>query len=409
MGLQPMGLQSNKNNNSVELIEPQQTVSSNSNVFAAPHTELPEGIEMQSVNIGDEIPDFDMNRIKNTNRTFTEEERRRLLEAPKKKLTLQQRFDALSDKEQKQMNNQLKSKGQLTLKPTPLIPIYDDKEKKSIPFNAVGNDHLGGGPTQIIKLLSEFNSKVDKEVSQDIKEVMESPIVVSKDTGNIPVLTSRYANPEQQQEQQQQNLGSLEEIISRHDAANERQTQKLIEQFNRLAGLIEGRVQGSKQESREIATGTGEDTNVLARSIKDTGSGNDVVNESVSKVDLSKLTSDTYAQTVRYLKLFRAIIEKRHSEEGAEDVIKEIDTALKTLLDIVKKGDLVKVDETTQDGLKASNGDVATIMFALLGIGVTSAGIAGGKRKRKTLKRMKYKRGKKGRNTKKRARRRNRT
>jgi len=215
---------------------------------------------------------------------------------------------------------------------------------------------------------------------------------------------------------QQQNYGSLEDIIKRHDEANETRTLRLEQQIQELVSLITGRIQGDRQGrvvgvvSTGTGTGTGEDQNVLL-----SRSGNGIVNESINQktpVDLSKLTSDSYAQTVRYLNLFKAIVKKQgeQGDSAAEEsaiIIEKIDKAIASLQEIVGHG--VTIDEQTQNNLNdASSADIASIMFSLLGFGVGGASM-GGKRKckRKTLKRMKkYKKGRPGRNTKKRHRKR---
>jgi len=286
----------------------------------------------------------------------------------------------------------------------------------------------GGGKNEILTSLRQFDEAASKQINAlplesyvtfDDKPAQTSiaqgpqlqPGSSSQDPSSIPVSTSTYAPPEQRQiemEQfnrgQPQSYGSLEEIIERHDAANERQTRKLIEQFDKLAKLIQGRVQGPYQADRGIGTGEEVDVFSSSRSVSEPGSGTEAVNETFSKVDLSKLTSDSYAQTVRYLKLFRAIIEKQNqgkTEEESKFIIEQIDKAIANLQEIISKK-FVTIDEETQASLNASGADIAEIMFSMLGIGVTSATL-GGKRKRKTLKRMKkYKKSRQVRNTKKR-------
>ena len=281
----------------------------------------------------------------------------------------------------------------------------------------------GGGKNEILTSLRQFDEAASKQINAQPLESYVTfddkpaqgpqlqPGSYSQDLSSIPVSTSRYAPSEQRQiemEQfnrgQPQSYGSLEEIIARHDAANEKQTQKLIEQFNKLAELIQGRVQGPYQADRGIGTGEEVDVFSSSRSVSAPGSGTEAVNETFSKVDLSKLTSDSYAQTVRYLKLFKAIIEKQNQGKTAEEsklIIEKIDKAIANLQEIISEG-FVKIDEETQASLKASGADIAEIMFSMLGIGVTSATL-GGKRKRKTLKRMKkYKKSRQVRNTKKR-------
>ena len=210
----------------------------------------------------------------------------------------------------------------------------------------------------------------------------------------------------------------LEAIIKSHDEANATRTANLIDRIDKLAGLIDSIIQGNKQ-GREVGVmsrGTGSSFDVTdpdnrSRSVE-SGSANDIVNESIKPVDLSKLTSDSYAQTVRYLNLFKAIVKKQgeqgNSAEESQAIIEKIDKAIANLQEIVGNESL-KIDQQTQDNLKAVSGaDIASIMFSLLGFGVGGATL-GGKRKckRKTLKRMKkYKKGRPGRNTKKRLRKR---
>lgn len=210
------------------------------------------------------------------------------------------------------------------------------------------------------------------------------------------------------------NYGTMEQIIRQHDAANERQTAKLLEQFERLANLIGNRVQGSRGTG-EMGTGTGEmgterSNDVLSRSVdSNEESGEESKGLSVKLGDLSKLTGDTYVQSVRYLKLLKAIVKKQPDKEGSEGVMTAIDTALELLKALIEDGDIIKIDDPTRQNLETDNADIVEILFSLLGIGLTSATL-GGKRKRKckrsTMKRMKYRRDKKGRKTKKRPRRR---
>jgi hypothetical protein len=205
---------------------------------------------------------------------------------------------------------------------------------------------------------------------------------------------------------QSQNIGSLDDIIGRHDAANEKQTALLITQFERLTKLIEDRLQGSRPGTGEMGTGTND---VLFRSDSgsdsrsDSGSNEESGEESkdlsIKLGDLSKLTGDTYVQSVRYLKLLKAIIKKQPDKEGFDGVITAIDAALELLKALIDEDNgIIKIDATTKGNLETDNADIVEILFSLLGIGVTSATL-GGKRKRKckrsTIKRMKYRRDKK--------------
>ena len=131
---------------------------------------------------------------------------------------------------------------------------------------------------------------------------------------------------------------------------------------------------------------------------------------------LEKLTTDSYAQTIEYLKLFKAIIEKRKTMSTEDEktsntteadvILKKINQAIDILMSIGKDNTkMVNVDPQTQEKINASTSDIMELLLTMLGIGATTAAIAGGKRIRSTKKRMKYRRGRK---TKKRPRRRHR-
>ena len=283
--------------------------------------------------------------------------------------------------------------------PPPPVSIVEDRGKSS---------SIRPGEPDTIR-----SRELDNSVSVSRYDQPQSVVIHGQPQ---PVMIHNQPQQQQGQQQGQQKHASLEDIIRSHDEANARQTEMLITQFEKLQQLISGNFQGQSrgigQENRDFQTPTGYDTNVLTRS--DSGSANAVVNNSVSEVDLSKLTSDSYAQTVRYLKLFKAIVEKRGEqtgEEEAKEIIEKIDAAIETLQDIAKQDGFVNIDEATKEKLNAPGADIASIMFSLLGFG-TGFATLGGKRKckRKTLKRMKkYKKGRPGRNTKKRYRKKNRS
>ena len=266
----------------------------------------------------------------------------------------------------------------------------------------VGDPQLGGGSNEIIELLTDFIKKVDTEATEDIEESKEDTVIenqtlqVSNNVSNNNASIPSQIEMQTLNRGQQENNYTLEQIIQAHNETNAAQSDALIEQFKELLREFQSGVQGQSRESRGTGTET-ETGDSISRSLPENASS--VVNQTVNKLDLSKLTSDTYAQTVRYLNLFKAIIEKRKLEPGAEDVIAKIGEALKTLQQIVDSDNsIVKINDETKESLKASNADIAEIMFSLLGIGATTGAIAlGGKRKckRSTIKRMKYRRDKK--------------
>jgi hypothetical protein len=286
----------------------------------------------------------------------------------------------------------------------------------------------GGGKDQIIASLNQFVKAATRQIKAQAEAgVVDNPMdsqttgtaanpttnpaantagivprILHDQSTNVPVFATSPL-----QGSQPQNIGSLDDIIGRHDAANEKQTALLIAQFEKLAKLIEGRVQGSRGTG-EIGIETEQESVVLSRSVdSNEESGEKSKDLSIKLGDLSKLTGDTYVQSVRYLKLLKAIIEKQPDKDGSGDVMTAIDTALELLKALIDEDNgIIKIDETTKGNLEADNADIVEILFSLLGIGVTTATL-GGKRKRKckrcTRKRMKYRRDKK---TKKRPRRR---
>jgi hypothetical protein len=245
--------------------------------------------------------------------------------------------------------------------------------------------------------------------SQDPSSIHPNVSVYAVPLQNI----QRQGQGQEQEQQQPANYGTMEQIIAQHDAANERQTAKLLEQFEKLTTLIGSRIQGSNRETGEMGTetGTGQESNVLFNRSVDSNEepGEESKDLLVKLGDLSKLTGDTYAQTVKYLKLLKAIIKKQPDKEGFDNVMISIDAAIESLQKLIADDNsIIKIDQETRQNLQADNADIVEILFSLLGIGVTTATL-GGKRKRKcnrsTRKRMKYRRDKKGRKTKKRPRR----
>ena len=306
---------------------------------------------------------------------------------------------------------------------------FDIASSKGGKKNRKRKQRGGGGKDQIIASLNQFVKAATNQIEAQAK-IVDIPanesradqfisrvpskitprvvgIVPSQNQGNDDVPVPIFATSPLQGSQPQ-NIGSLDDIIGRHDAANEKQTALLIAQFEKLAKLIEGRVQGSRGTG-EIGTET--ETNDFGSDSRSVGSNEESGEESkglsVKLGDLSKLTGDTYVQSVRYLKLLKAIVKKQPDKDGSGGVMTAIDTALELLQALIENGgDIIKINETTKGNLETDNADIVEILFSLLGIGVTTATL-GGKRKRKckrsTIKRMKYRRDKK---TKKRPRRR---
>ena len=294
---------------------------------------------------------------------------------------------------------------------------FDIASSKGGKKNRKRKQRGGGGKDQIIASLNQFvkaatnqieaqagvvdiqanESRADQFISRVPSKITPRVvgIVPSQNQGNDDVPVPIFATSPLQGSQPQ-NIGSLDDIIGRHDAANEKQTALLIAQFEKLAKLIEGRVQGSRHGTGEIGIET--ETNDFgsdSRSVdSNEESGEESKGLSVKLGDLSKLTGDTYVQSVRYLKLLKAIIKKQPDKDGSGGVMTAIDTALELLQALIENGgDIIKIDKTTKGNLETDNADIVEILFSLLGIGVTTATL-GGKRKRKckrcTRKRMKY-------------------
>jgi hypothetical protein len=289
----------------------------------------------------------------------------------------------------------------------------------------------GGGKDEILNSLTKFvtdasqqieaqaqagvvDNPMDNQTTSSTAEITPiNPRIISTNPQNLETGVPIFATPLiQEQQQQPANYGTMEQIIAQHEAANEKQTAKLLEHFERLAKLIEGRIQGSRRETGEMGTGTETErsNNVLDRSVDSNEESEEESKDlSVKLGDLNKLTGDTYVQTVKYLKLLKAIIKKQPDKEGFDGVVTAINTAIELLQKLIADDNsIIKIDSETRKNLEADNADIVEILFSLLGIGVTTATL-GGKRKRKckrnTIKRMKYRRDKKGRKTKKRPRR----
>jgi hypothetical protein len=155
------------------------------------------------------------------------------------------------------------------------------------------------------------------------------------------------------------------------------------------------------QNQQRLETGTGNQVNVLAQPQRKD------LEMTIDKTKLKELVNKSYVQTMLYLKLARNIISANLKETSDDQNLLNLQTkinnAITDLTITQDEASALNIDTSAVDDGKVNG--IVDIMLSLIGMGIISAGLAGGlktkkyrkgrkynKKKRQTLKKFKNKR-----------------